>query len=104
MYFIFSLYREPLPGNWDKDLDQFQKIIVLKCLRADKVTQAMQDYVADNLGQRFIEPQVDFAWFSWVKSVALRKAKIVYNFGFSECNRVKCAEQEKKRYISITFE
>lgn len=46
-----------MPGIWNKNLDQFQKIIVLKCLRADKVTQAMQDYVADNMGQRFIEPQ-----------------------------------------------
>ena len=58
MHHCFLFSREPLPGSWDTDLDQFQKIIVLKCLRADKVTQAMQDYVADNLGQRFIEPQV----------------------------------------------
>ena len=25
-----------------------------------------------------------------VDPIALRKAKIVYNFGLSECNRVKC--------------
>ena len=50
-------YREPLPGKWN-DLDQFQKMIVLKGLRTDKITEAMQDYVAHNLGQRFIEPQV----------------------------------------------
>ncbi len=30
---------------------------VLKCLRPDKVTNAMQDFVAANIGQRFIEPQ-----------------------------------------------
>ena len=54
---FLTISREPLPGSWQTDLDQFQKIIVLKCLRADKVTQAMQDYVAENLGQRFIEPQ-----------------------------------------------
>ena len=50
--------REPMPGSWDTDLDSFQKMIVLKCLRTDKITEAMQDYVAANLGQRFIEPQV----------------------------------------------
>ncbi|XP_077969677.1 dynein axonemal heavy chain 1-like isoform X2 [Styela clava] len=50
-------HREPLPGKWQEDLDDFQKIIVLRCLRADKVTNAMQDYVAKYLGQRFIEPQ-----------------------------------------------
>ena len=25
---------------------------------------------------------------SWLNPIALRKAKIVYNFGLSECNRV----------------
>lgn len=56
---IFSCAtREPLPGSWDTELDSFQKMIVLKCLRTDKITEAMQDYVAANLGQRFIEPQV----------------------------------------------
>ena len=27
--------------------------------------------------------------YDFVNSIALRKAKIVYNFGLSECNRVK---------------
>lgn len=49
--------REPLPGTWDKYLDQFQKLLVLRCLRGDKVTNAMQDFVAANLEPRFIEPQ-----------------------------------------------
>uniref|UniRef100_G3TQL9 Dynein axonemal heavy chain 1 n=1 Tax=Loxodonta africana TaxID=9785 RepID=G3TQL9_LOXAF len=50
-------HREPLPGIWDKYLDQFQKLLVLRCLRGDKVTNAMQDFVANNLEPRFIEPQ-----------------------------------------------
>ena len=51
------LFREELPGHWRTDLDGFQKLLVLRCIRADKVTNAMQDFVAVNLGQRFIEPQ-----------------------------------------------
>uniref|UniRef100_H0V0D2 Dynein axonemal heavy chain 1 n=1 Tax=Cavia porcellus TaxID=10141 RepID=H0V0D2_CAVPO len=50
-------HREPLPGIWDQYLDQFQKLLVLRCLRGDKVTNAMQDFVASNLEPRFIEPQ-----------------------------------------------
>ncbi|XP_058416307.1 dynein axonemal heavy chain 1 isoform X1 [Diceros bicornis minor] len=50
-------HREPLPGIWDQSLDQFQKLLVLRCLRGDKVTNAMQDFVATNLEPRFIEPQ-----------------------------------------------
>jgi dynein heavy chain, axonemal len=50
-------FREALPGPWNDSLDAFQKILVLRCLRPDKVTNAMQDFVASQLGQRFIEPQ-----------------------------------------------
>ncbi|XP_054992649.1 dynein axonemal heavy chain 1 [Sorex araneus] len=50
-------HREPLPGIWDQYLDQFQKLLVLRCLRGDKVTNAMQDFVSSNLEPRFIEPQ-----------------------------------------------
>ncbi len=35
-------HKEPLPGHWDTDLDEFQKMLVLKCIRADKITNAMQ--------------------------------------------------------------
>ncbi|XP_076467002.1 dynein axonemal heavy chain 1-like [Babylonia areolata] len=50
-------HREPLPGEWNETLDSFQKMLVVKALRLDKVTNAMQDYVSFTLGQRFIEPQ-----------------------------------------------
>lgn len=35
-------HKEPLPGHWETDLDEFQKMLVLKCIRADKITNAMQ--------------------------------------------------------------
>ncbi|XP_046687492.1 LOW QUALITY PROTEIN: dynein axonemal heavy chain 1-like [Homalodisca vitripennis] len=47
-------HQQPIPVT---ELDEFQKLLVLKCLRPDKVTQAMQQLVAERLGQRFIEPQ-----------------------------------------------
>ncbi|XP_075039903.1 dynein axonemal heavy chain 1 [Mixophyes fleayi] len=50
-------HREKLPGEWDQTLDSFQKMLILRCLRGGKVTNAMQDYVCHHLGQRFIEPQ-----------------------------------------------
>ncbi|XP_028841933.1 dynein heavy chain 1, axonemal isoform X2 [Denticeps clupeoides] len=50
-------HREPLPGEWDARLNSFQKLLLLRCLRADHVTHGLQDFVAVQLGQRFIEPQ-----------------------------------------------
>uniref|UniRef100_A0A8B9ENZ5 Dynein axonemal heavy chain 1 n=1 Tax=Anser cygnoides TaxID=8845 RepID=A0A8B9ENZ5_ANSCY len=51
-------HREPLPQKWDARLDAFQRLLILRCLRGDKITNAMQDFVALNLDQTFIEPQV----------------------------------------------
>ena len=51
-------FSEEMPGEWKESLDDFQQLLVLRCLRPDKLTNAMQDYVARHLGQRFIEPQV----------------------------------------------
>eukprot|EP00118_Oscarella_pearsei_P012540 m.93002 g.93002 ORF g.93002 m.93002 type:complete len:4173 (+) comp36767_c0_seq9:102-12620(+) len=50
-------HREPLPGALNDHFDDFQKLLVLRSIRADKVTNAMQDFVARHLGQCFIEPQ-----------------------------------------------
>ena len=36
--------------------------------------------------------------FELLKPIALRKAKIVYNFGLSECNRVKMSFQSKLHF------
>ncbi|XP_078019489.1 dynein axonemal heavy chain 1 [Epinephelus lanceolatus] len=51
-------HRHPLPGEWDTELDSFQKLLVLRCLRADCLIQGLQDFVSAQLGQRFIEPQM----------------------------------------------
>lgn len=51
-------YRESLPGSWETELDSFQKLLVLRCLRSDCLVQGLQDFVSTQLGQRFIEPQV----------------------------------------------
>lgn len=50
--------REPLPGQLDSTLDQFQRLLVLRCLRPDRLTHGLQDFVSEQLGERFIETQV----------------------------------------------
>jgi hypothetical protein len=60
MYIFLPYHRARLPQEWSDRLDDFQKIMFLKCLRPDKVTNAMQDFVSNNLDQKFIEPQVCF--------------------------------------------
>lgn len=47
---------EPLPGDWQNKLSDFQKLLVMRCFRFDKMVPAVQKFVQENLGQPFIEP------------------------------------------------
>ena len=47
--------KEPLPAEWDGKLDLFDKILIIKAIRPDKVTVAVQDYVEKKLGKYYIE-------------------------------------------------
>lgn len=45
-----------LPGPRNKAYDTFQKMCVLRCFRADKVPEAILDFVMEKMGQKFVEP------------------------------------------------
>ena len=49
-------HREPMPGEWNDKLDAFQKMIVIKAIRSDKISSNMQDFIVNELGEKFIEP------------------------------------------------
>lgn len=44
-----------MPGDLDK-LDYFQKMIIVKSIRPDKVPLAIQNFVTEKIGKQFIEP------------------------------------------------
>jgi hypothetical protein len=46
----------PLAEPFESRLTSFQKLLVLRCLRPDRVLAGVQDFVAVQLGSRFIEP------------------------------------------------
>ncbi|TYZ61500.1 hypothetical protein PybrP1_006824 [[Pythium] brassicae (nom. inval.)] len=47
---------ERLPSALDHTLNSFQKLGVLRCLRPDRMTEAIQNFVVEHIGRRFIEP------------------------------------------------
>ncbi|XP_024940673.1 dynein heavy chain 1, axonemal [Cephus cinctus] len=49
--------KEFYPEPWQSRLDDFQKMLLLKCLRPDKITNSMQIYLTKYFGSRFVEPQ-----------------------------------------------
>ncbi|XP_072745723.1 dynein axonemal heavy chain 1 [Anoplolepis gracilipes] len=45
------------PEPWNTKLDDFEKLLILKCLRPDKLINAMQIYLTKSIGRQFLEPQ-----------------------------------------------
>jgi dynein heavy chain len=47
-------HKETFPGGFN-ELDSFKQMCIVRCIRADKVIPACRDFVAENLGDRFVE-------------------------------------------------
>ena len=54
-YESLNPHESGLPGNWDNDLDDFDKLLILKCFRLDKLTNGIQKYVSKKMGQKFVD-------------------------------------------------
>ncbi|XP_043943753.1 dynein axonemal heavy chain 3-like [Protopterus annectens] len=49
-------YEQELPDPWEDILNNFQKLLVVRCLRPDKILPALQKFIIENLGAVYIEP------------------------------------------------
>lgn len=56
IYDSLQPHMETLPGEWEHQLGEFQKMLILRCLRPDKIIPAIQNFVTLKLGKKFIEP------------------------------------------------
>ncbi|MGH0123656.1 UNVERIFIED_CONTAM: hypothetical protein FKN15_012796 [Acipenser sinensis] len=72
-------YNEPLPKPWNEKLNELQKMIIQRCLRPDKITPGISNYVTDKLGKKFVEPPP----FDLTKSYADSNATIPLIFVLS---------------------
>eukprot|EP00118_Oscarella_pearsei_P018868 m.196512 g.196512 ORF g.196512 m.196512 type:complete len:4008 (+) comp39530_c1_seq1:67-12090(+) len=48
-------HHEPYPYEWN-ELQSFQKLLILRCIRPDRVVPAVQDFIVEKMGKNFIEP------------------------------------------------
>ena len=47
--------KEPFPSPYEKSLNGFEKMLVMKIIRPDKIVPQIQKFVIENLGQKFVE-------------------------------------------------
>ncbi|XP_073479664.1 dynein axonemal heavy chain 3-like [Aquarana catesbeiana] len=45
-----------LPNPWEDLLTDFQKLLILRCIRPDKIIPAVQQFVTDKMGPTYINP------------------------------------------------
>ncbi|KAM8863638.1 dynein axonemal heavy chain 12 [Spinachia spinachia] len=46
----------PLPAPWCEQLNDLQKMIIVRCLRPDKIVPAVTKFVTGKLGKKFVQP------------------------------------------------
>ncbi|XP_067862341.1 dynein axonemal heavy chain 10 [Heptranchias perlo] len=46
------------PLNYKDSLDSFQKLLLLRCFRVDRVYRSVMDYITVTMGERFVQPPV----------------------------------------------
>lgn len=49
-------HTQTFPSPWDEKLSDFQKMIVIRCLRPDKLVPMIVTFVTNNMGEKFIQP------------------------------------------------
>jgi dynein heavy chain, axonemal len=47
---------EQLPAPWSTQLSSFQKLVVLRVVRPDKLVPAVRGFVAAEMGQKYVQP------------------------------------------------
>ncbi|XP_056255668.1 dynein axonemal heavy chain 3 [Seriola aureovittata] len=48
-------HKDQLPDQWS-EVGGMDRMVVIRCFRPDKLVPAVQDFIADNMGQAYIEP------------------------------------------------
>ncbi|KAI9141400.1 dynein heavy chain and region D6 of dynein motor-domain-containing protein [Paraphysoderma sedebokerense] len=45
-----------LPADWGSKLTEFQKLLIVRSLRPDRIVFSVQNFIANNLGLKYVEP------------------------------------------------
>lgn len=49
-------FEEDLPGDWNTKLNDFEKLIIIRLIRPDKLVMSVNSFVLEAMGRSFVEP------------------------------------------------
>lgn len=49
-------YRQTIPKEWNEKLTIFQKLVLIRLFRPDKMVESVNDFVFQAMGRRYMEP------------------------------------------------
>lgn len=52
------IYIFPPLGDWQSNCNEFQKMLIVRSLRPDRVSFCITTFIIKHLGSRFVEPPV----------------------------------------------
>ena len=89
MFIFFICKQEPqnekLPSDWEESLGLFQKLIIIRCLRPDKV----RDNMSHMLGYSQLLDNW-FQYFGYVPLILKRNYVGVYRLPYNPCHQLIC--------------
>uniref|UniRef100_A0A3Q4GFQ3 Dynein heavy chain region D6 P-loop domain-containing protein n=1 Tax=Neolamprologus brichardi TaxID=32507 RepID=A0A3Q4GFQ3_NEOBR len=57
-YHTYAIYIFPPLGDWQSNCNEFQKMLIVRSLRPDRVSFCITTFIIKHLGSRFVEPPV----------------------------------------------
>jgi len=87
---------KPLPGDWNNKLDDFQRMVVLRAVRSDRVIQAATTYISMNTSPELVQPPVLDLAEVFVESTPLMPLIFVLSTGADPTNMLAQLAGEKE--------
>ncbi|XP_970084.2 dynein axonemal heavy chain 12 [Tribolium castaneum] len=106
IYDSYEPEKERLPGPWHDKLNTFRKLIVIRILRSDKLIVGATDYIAKEMGVKYITPPQFNISISYNESYNLCPLIFILSPGTDPMSAlVKFAEEKKytEKFQSISL-
>ncbi|CAD7943415.1 unnamed protein product [Amoebophrya sp. A25] len=56
IYDAIEAEKEPIPGPWNDKLDELERLCLMRAMRLSRLTLAIVNFIASQIGQKFVEP------------------------------------------------